>query len=101
MLQSQQVWKPILHEPIGFKDLIKQPFDGLKLIAHCEPGAKSPLYMIPHKEEQLILIGPEGDFSGKEIEAAIQQGFIPTSLGNTRLRTETAGLVAAVLLQNR
>jgi 16S rRNA (uracil1498-N3)-methyltransferase len=101
MLQSKQVWKPVLHQPINFADLIVQPMEGLKIIAHCEANAKTPLQLLRKENQQFILIGPEGDFSTNEINAAKHQGFIPTSLGNTRLRTETAGLVAAVLLQNR
>jgi 16S rRNA (uracil1498-N3)-methyltransferase len=52
------------------------------------------------QSDRLILIGPEGDFTKSEIELALQHNFIPVSLGETRLRTETAGLVAAVLLMN-
>lgn len=101
MLQSKQVWKPVLHQPIHFAELIKQPFDGQKLIAHCEMGDKKLLSDLPQKNQQLILIGPEGDFSPTEIETAFNQGFSPVSLGKNRLRTETAGLVAAVLLQTK
>ncbi len=101
MLQSQQAWKPILHQPIGFNELIIRQFNGLKMIAHCAQTKKSSIKQLPSQNEQLILIGPEGDFSPKEIDAAINQGFDAISLGNTRLRTETAGLVAAVFLQNR
>jgi 16S rRNA (uracil1498-N3)-methyltransferase len=101
MLQSQQSWKPILHQPIHFDELIVKPFDGLKMIAHCEGTEKMALQNVPLNNNQLILIGPEGDFSTTEIEVASNQGFIPVSLGTNRLRTETAGLVAAVLLQHR
>lgn len=101
MLQSKQVWKPVLHQPIHFAELIAKSIEGLKIIAHCEASSKTPLQNLPKENQQLILIGPEGDFSPNEIESAFQQGFIPTSLGDTRLRSETAGLVAAVLLQNR
>ncbi len=101
MLQSQQSWKPILHQPIHFNELIKMKSEGLKMIAHCEKAEKAPLQNLALTNNQLILIGPEGDFSPVEIDAAIHQGFTPVSLGSNRLRTETAGLVAAVLLQNR
>ncbi len=101
MLQSKQVWKPILHQPIHFTELIKRPFDGQKLIAHCEMGDKKLLANLQQKNQQLILIGPEGDFSPSEIDSAFNIGFTSVSLGNNRLRTETAGLVAAVLLQNK
>ena len=99
MLQSQQVWKPLLHAPVSFNELVQQPFNGVKMIAHCEPGNKQPLSGLPKAGSQMILIGPEGDFTIEEIRFAIANECIPVSLGNTRLRTETAGLVAAVLLQ--
>ena len=99
MLQSQQCWLPVLREPTAFKDVIKMPADK-KFIAHCEEGNKQELG-IQHfgtSAHQLICIGPEGDFTIQEIESALKMNFIPVSLGETRLRTETAGVVAAVLL---
>ena len=99
MLQSQQVWLPQLKEPQPFNQVLKQTAAAAKYIAHCEDGPKNPLSEQPSADTSVILIGPEGDFTPGEIEEAIQQGFIPVSLGNTRLRTETAGVVAAVLLQ--
>ena len=78
-----------------FKSFVSQPFDGRKFIAHCEDGEKRLLKQTYHPgENALILIGPEGDFSPEEIELALQQGFEPISLGESRLRTETAALVA-------
>ena len=62
---------------------------------------KHPVTTRIQQGDQLILIGPEGDFTKDEIEMALQHNFIPVSLGETRLRTETAGLVAAVLLLNK
>jgi 16S rRNA (uracil1498-N3)-methyltransferase len=99
MLQSKQTWLPQLHQPVKFNAFINEGFEGLKLIAHCVEEEKQSLNaFINHQKNKLILIGPEGDFSKTEIEAALQRYFIPVSLGNTRLRTETAGIVAAVLL---
>jgi 16S rRNA (uracil1498-N3)-methyltransferase len=99
MLQSQQCWLPILHEPQSFNyQTIKQFSHQGKFIAHCEPGKKKRLSSLITPHSSLILIGPEGDFTKEEIELALQQGFIPVSLGNTRLRSETAGVVAAALL---
>jgi 16S rRNA (uracil1498-N3)-methyltransferase len=102
MLQSQQTFLPVLHEPVKYDNLVKKQFDNCtKYIAHCEDeNNKQPLTdkLINQSTNQLILIGPEGDFTKQEIEAALQTNFIPVSLGNTRLRTETAGVVAAVLL---
>lgn len=99
MLQSQQVWLPLLREPLPLNQVLEQTGSAAKYIAHCEDGPKNPLSKQSPATTSIILIGPEGDFTPAEIQEAIQQGFIPVSLGNTRLRTETAGVVAAVLLQ--
>lgn len=104
MLQSQQCWLPVLHQPIAFELLFRQDEVAAavqKFIAHCEEGTKQQLshQLINSSTNQLILIGPEGDFSPKEIEMALQHQFIPVTLGETRLRTETAGMVAATLLK--
>ena len=102
MLQSQQSRLPVLHEPVRFDDLMIKQFDDCKkYIAHCLPaGNKESLknrnQQSPH---QLILIGPEGDFTIQEIEQALQNNFAAVALGDTRLRTETAGIVAATLLR--
>ena len=101
MLQSQQTWLPILHEPVRFEDLIIRQFDNYeKMIAHCVETEKQKLdhQLITKSSNQLIIIGPEGDFTKQEIELAFQNNFIPVSLGETRLRTETAGVVATTLL---
>ena len=93
--QSQKARLPQLTGMTDFQDFIHKPFAGSKFIAHCEEDAKLSLKQIyNHGENALILIGPEGDFSPKEISSAIEQGFQPVSLGNSRLRTETAALVA-------
>lgn len=101
MLQSQQAWLPVLRDAIKLIDYVKQAGNDAslqKLIAHCEEDKKTPLSTIQPSSHSTILIGPEGDFSPKEIGQALQSGFEPVSLGETRLRTETAGMVAAVLL---
>ena len=100
MLQSQQTWLPVLHEPKQFNHLAIEQFGNQqKFIAHCEEsGEKNRLSTFQPFNDSTILIGPEGDFSKEEIELALQKNFIPVSLGETRLRTETAGIVAAVLL---
>jgi len=103
MLQSQQTWLPILHQPIKFSDLVISQFDNsLKFIAHCEEEKKQSIthHSISKSSNQIILIGPEGDFSKEEIALALQNNFIPVTLGKTRLRSETAGIVAATLLCN-
>ena len=101
MLQSQQCWLPDLHEPLLYSDLMMKRFDDhRKMIAHCLEENKTELadLQISKLSNQLIIIGPEGDFSKNEIELALQNNFIPVSLGETRLRSETAGMVAAALL---
>lgn len=95
MKQSQKALLPQLDDMISFSEFIRQEFDGQKFIAHCYPQEKSLLKDIYQKgKNALILIGPEGDFSEKEVEEALRKGFKPISLGESRLRTETAALVA-------
>ena len=100
MLQSQQTWLPVLHEPKQFNHLVIEQFDDQqKFIAHCEEsGQKKDLSTFKPFNHSTIFVGPEGDFTKQEIELALQNNFIPVSLGETRLRTETAGIVAATLL---
>jgi 16S rRNA (uracil1498-N3)-methyltransferase len=107
MLQSQQSWLPVLHEPVQFgklwqssKTLPKLDEYQQKFIAHCIDDTKRNLADMINDSlsTKIILIGPEGDFTTAEIELALQNNFLPVSLGDTRLRTETAGLVAASLL---
>ena len=104
MLQSQQDWLPILHEPIKFKKFVEENKSNNKFIAHCDEQNKISLKEITIQlsnqliNHSTILIGPEGDFTQEEIELALQNDFTPVALGNTRLRTETAALVAATLL---
>jgi 16S rRNA (uracil1498-N3)-methyltransferase len=101
MLQSKQTWLSQLHQPKKFDVFINENFDGIKLIAHCKEETKSSINTLDLKNKNAImLIGPEGDFSEQEIDAALKNNFIPVSLGNTRLRSETAGIVAATLLCN-
>lgn len=95
MKQSQKAILPQWDDMMSFKDFIKQPFSGRKFIAHCYNGEKMLLKNTYRKgENALILIGPEGDFSEDEVSEAIKNGFQPVSLGESRLRTETAALVA-------
>lgn len=97
--QSLKARLPRLNEMTDFKAFIQQPFSGQKFIAHCHEGEKTPLKDAVHKgEEAVVLIGPEGDFSEEEVHLAEEAGFIPVSLGPSRLRTETAALVACHIL---
>lgn len=95
MKQSQQAFLPGIGTLVGFEEFISQPFTGKKFIAHCHALPKSLLAQAYKKgEDALILIGPEGDFSRDEVEMAISAGFEPVSLGESRLRSETACLAA-------
>lgn len=95
MKQSLSCHIPKLNNAISFQDFINQNFLGQLFIAHCEETHRKSLKsQIAKHQHVTILIGPEGDFSVKEIEMALTNGFIPVTLGNTRLRTETAALVA-------
>ncbi len=95
MKQSLHYYLPKLNEPILLKDFLKIELKGQKYIAHCEETNKKSLksQLLPN-EDVTLLIGPEGDFSVKEIEMALNNKYIPISLGETRLRTETAAIVA-------
>jgi len=96
MKQSLKAYKPTLHPAISFSAYIKAASnEGLKCIAHCAPTEKVPLKnKIAEAKDILILIGPEGDFSETEIKFAEDNGFVGVSLGASRLRTETAAIVA-------
>ncbi len=96
MKQSQKAVLPQLEEMQPFSSFIKKPFDGKKFIAHCYDEKEVSLLkdVYAKGENALVLIGPEGDFSETEVEEALSNGFTPISLGNSRLRTETAALVA-------
>jgi 16S rRNA (uracil1498-N3)-methyltransferase len=95
MKQANELYLPKLNEAITFKEFIKRKNDGLQLIAHCEETDKKSLKSVLKTNENVtLLIGPEGDFSEKEITLALENNFQPVSLGNTRLRTETAAMVA-------
>lgn len=95
--QSLKAYIPSLNPISSFKDFISSKKDSIeyKYIAHCEDSNKVSLksVLLPNKNI-IILIGPEGDFSPEEIQSAKEAGFIPVALGNSRLRTETAAIVA-------
>ncbi|MEX0315639.1 MAG: 16S rRNA (uracil(1498)-N(3))-methyltransferase [Allomuricauda sp.] len=95
MKQSLQTFLPKLNPPISYKEFLQQEMEGLKFIAHCGEGEKMELKRrVAADKDVTILIGPEGDFSLSEITLALEKRFVPVSLGNTRLRTETAAIVA-------
>ena len=96
MKQSLKAVLPQLSEMTPFAEFVARPFDGQKFIAHCyREGERRELTELYRPgENALILIGPEGDFSPEEVEQALACGFQPVMLGPSRLRTETAGVVA-------
>jgi 16S rRNA (uracil1498-N3)-methyltransferase len=93
MKQSLKYRLPLLNPMVSFSHLIKMDIESKKMIAHCEDDTKEKLSKTVNGDN-LILIGPEGDFSIDEIKKAIKHQFIPISLSQARLRTETAGIVA-------
>ena len=95
MKQSLHLYLPKINEPVLFSQFVKSNCEGQRFIAHCEETDKKSFQKAIAKNEKVVLlIGPEGDFSTKEINLAIANHYIPVTLGNTRLRTETAALVA-------
>jgi 16S rRNA (uracil1498-N3)-methyltransferase len=98
MIQSQQYWLPVLHEPMIFQQVVTSSKYEAKYIAHCEEDEKQSIKNAFNATSKQILIGPEGDFTKDEILIALEHQFTAVSLGETRLRTETAGVVAAALL---
>ncbi|MGI8637853.1 MAG: RsmE family RNA methyltransferase [Segetibacter sp.] len=98
MMQSKQVWLPVLHQPTALSGAINSSNYKVKLIAHCEKEIKTNIKDFGNQSSVQILIGPEGDFSVNEIAYALEKNFEPVALGETRLRTETAGVVAATIL---
>jgi 16S rRNA (uracil1498-N3)-methyltransferase len=95
MKQSLKSTVTSMHEPVKFARFIEESHKGTLMIAHCIEGDKSALSNIYNKgSDATILIGPEGDFSPGEIASATRAGFIPITLGPSRLRTETAGVAA-------
>lgn len=99
MKQSQKATLPLLNGMTSLRSFVERGFDGDKYIAHCEPGDKILLQdAVVRGHNSLVLVGPEGDFSPLEIEMALKAGFKPISLGPSRLRTETAALVAVHIM---
>ncbi|MCQ2251252.1 MAG: 16S rRNA (uracil(1498)-N(3))-methyltransferase [Bacteroidales bacterium] len=97
--QSGNAMVPVINEITPFASFVEDCGSGKRLIAHCEPQEKVFLGSnVDRGEAVTCLIGPEGDFSDKEIAMALSKGFLPTSLGNSRLRTETAGVAVCAFL---
>lgn len=97
MKQSLKAALPTLNEPKTFDAFMAMPFPGKRFIAHCADGDKKYMgELLRPQEAALVLIGPEGDFDAAEITSATAAGFLPITLGNARLRTETAALAACL-----
>jgi 16S rRNA (uracil1498-N3)-methyltransferase len=97
--QSGNATMPILNELTPFADFVDKCTAPCRMIAHCEPQEKKLFHQnVSQGQSSCILIGPEGDFSNAEISLALQSGFLPTSLGYSRLRTETAGVAVCAFL---
>ena len=104
MKQSHKAWKPVLNEMSTFAHFIEQPRSGVKYIAHCydeipRVNLFDELRKTPDETEMTVLVGPEGDFSIDEVRLAVAHGYQSVSLGTSRLRTETAGLAAVMMMQ--
>ncbi len=100
MKQSVKSKMPVVEEMVPFDKLVKQDFDGQKFIAWIDDDVKEQLCDLYEKgKNAIVLIGPEGDFSKEEVELAKENGFVPVSLGEARLRTETAAVVACHTIQ--
>lgn len=104
MKQSHKAWLPKVNAMISFSDFINQDRPGHKFIAHCYTEIEKvdlfdTLQQLSAEEDVTILIGPEGDFSIDEVKMAMEAGYTPISLGESRLRTETAGLSAVMMAQ--
>ena len=102
--QSHKAWMPVVHEMTAFKTFISQPREGRKYIAHCYDEIPrtylfDELQKPSDSEDATVLIGPEGDFSIEEVRQAIEAGWQSVHLGKSRLRTETAGLSAVMMMQ--
>lgn len=102
--QSHKAWKPIVNQMVNFRDFINTPRKGRKFICHCyEEIEKKDLFTeltkaCPDEDADVtVLIGPEGDFSIDEVRMAVKAGYESVTLGTSRLRTETAGLVAVTM----
>ena len=102
--QSHKAWATHLNEIVNFDTFIKQPREGHQYIAHCyEEVPRTYLFdelqKIAVSDDTTVLIGPEGDFSIDEVRQAVAEGYISVHLGKSRLRTETAGLSAVMMMQ--
>jgi 16S rRNA (uracil1498-N3)-methyltransferase len=101
MLQSHQCWLPVLREPSTFNQIVEKVTQEQKFIAHCVEDKRAGIVeaIKASATSQIVLIGPEGDFTAQEIAFALEHQFLAVTLGDTRLRSETAAMAAASLLR--
>ena len=100
MKQSHKAWKPVVNDMLSFSQFVKEERKGQKYICHCYEGERPNLFDVLKKEEDAtVMIGPEGDFSIEEVRLAESLGWKSVSLGKSRLRTETAALMAVTMMQ--
>jgi len=106
MKQSRKAWKPTVNAMQDFRSFVKQHNNGFRFIAHCyDEVPRRSLFAelrqasLSDDTEVIVMVGPEGDFSIDEVRMAIEAGFVSVDLGKSRLRTETAGLAAVMMMQ--
>ncbi|MCK4880512.1 MAG: 16S rRNA (uracil(1498)-N(3))-methyltransferase [Bacteroidales bacterium] len=92
MKQSQKAFKPILHNPVSMEEFMKRNRQGTLGIAHCYPLEQRGISELELSEKYTLMVGPEGDFTEEEVSEALEAGYVPFHLGDSRLRTETAAL---------
>lgn len=100
MKQSHKAWKPVVNDMQSFSQFVKEERKGQKYICHCYEGERPNLFdVLKREEDATVMIGPEGDFSIEEVRLAESLGWKSVSLGKSRLRTETAALMAVTMMQ--
>ncbi len=106
MKQSHKAWKPVVNEMKTFKEFVSEPRSGLKFIAHCYDEVPRTFLFdelcdasVDRGCDVTVMIGPEGDFSIDEVREAVEAGYVPVHLGESRLRTETAAIAALMMIQ--
>ena len=98
MKQSLKAFKPVLNNPLSMKDFLLKETRGIRGIAYCHGEERMGIESLGKKGPFTLLVGPEGDFTGKEVELALGQGYQPFHLGESRLRTETAAVYITAAL---
>ncbi|MBP5699532.1 MAG: RNA methyltransferase, partial [Methanobrevibacter sp.] len=100
MKQSHKAWKPVVNDMQSFSQFVKEERKGQKYICHCYEGERPNFFdVLKREEDATVMIGPEGDFSIEEVRLAESLGWKSVSLGKSRLRTETAALMAVTMMQ--